>query len=85
MVNSTGVQAHPVRADEIADLLDKLVGLRLGLRPICGDGKHDLSPEARQRVTDGCETLHTVIAELVEMLRDDGTHATEPSLRTQPR
>jgi hypothetical protein len=71
MVNSTGVEAHPVPADDmIADLLDKLVELRLALRAICADGKHDLSPEARQAVTDACETLHAVIAELVEMLRD---------------
>jgi hypothetical protein len=47
-VNSTGVEAHPVPADDmIADLMDKLVELLLGLRPICDD---DLSPEARQAV-----------------------------------
>jgi hypothetical protein len=70
MVNSTGVEAPVPAGDRIADLLDKLVELRLGLRPLCHDGKEDLSPEARQAVTDACETLHSVITELAEMLRD---------------
>ena len=60
--------------DRLAGLLDRLVEIRLGLRPICDDG-NDVPPEVRQKVAEACEILHAVIADLVDMLKD-----TQPSL-----
>ncbi len=62
--------ANVSSGDRLAGLLDKLVSARLDLRPICRDGKDDLPPGARSNVTEACNVLHAVIADLVAMLKD---------------
>ena len=55
--------------DRLAGFLDRLVAVRLDLRPVCHE-RTDLPPEVRQTMTETCEVLHNVISDLVEMLKD---------------
>jgi hypothetical protein len=45
------------------------VSVRLALRPICAEGKDGLPSDAREAIAKACETLHSVIAELVDALK----------------
>ena len=60
-----------INSARLAALLDKLVAVELDLKPICKVGEEaPLVIVAAEAIAEACDTLHSAIADLRNILRD---------------
>jgi hypothetical protein len=59
-------------AEKVAAIPDKLAAIQLSLRPLCNGDTPTIPAEAKQVIADACDSLHSAIADVLEVIQHLG-------------
>jgi hypothetical protein len=59
-------------AEKVAAIPDKLAAVQLSLRPLCNGDTPTIPVEAKQVIADACDSLHSAIVDVLEVIQHMG-------------
>ncbi len=71
----TSPQISPDRAqlaEKVAAIPDQLAAIQLSLRPLCNGDTPTIPAEAKQVIADACDSLHSAITDVLEIVQHVG-------------